>query len=1209
MFIHQLTITPQEAHDLQEHHRILIEKLNKGKSLQWDYIAGLVQDMKAIFRKQSGLHSFWHQVQRDQEKHHYLHLTHDNKEILNLPWQMAIDADEYPFVYISKGFPKQLLNDQHPAQAKPLKVLIMISSPDDLGTTHRLSYEMEEDAIMKSLAPLWEAGQLQVDFTDYGSLQNLQEKLQQQQYHILYVSGHGTYRNNTGYLLLENQDTLQCEYVPAGDFASTVVRNPAHIPALVVLASCQTAQGNNEDGFTGVADELMRAGIPAVIAMAFSIRDDFATVFAGQLFERLAKRDTLPVAYGESLKVMREKEQRGLKNSGQYVSAAQWLVPQLYCTRRVEHIVNWNVNSELIHYSSEKFIGEGSFMLHQPNSEYRFIGRRRESARVFNKLLNKETILLRGQGGVGKTALAIHLVKRLISHNPRYHCFAFDESGIGFNAMIDALQRYLVQERGLHTIQSDVNRFARASHKLSYLLKQIKLFCDPIWVFDNMETCQQNIGGKLKEEYVEWLAFIQQDLLQQHPVIFTCRYPMAELPHVFDVALNQVSYVDYFRKVQDFELRKIKFNDVAAHLYKALGGNYRALEVFDEIYKNNKEQAVVLLQQMTVLSATITEELEAHSKRLVFSELIQLLSKEELYALILLKYFNRPVVREGVEMQSAHFNVKAALKRLHDLTLIEEQLIIKDQYYYITPLVRDWLANEQLPAIEFSHKKAGEHYEHGNRRQSESYYEDLNEALDHYISAGEVLHINSAGARLAEFYYGRLVLHKALKIALQVEAAVGVGTSESVYNTIGSIYRIFGQYRPALTYFEKSYRDRLNKGVRLDEKAALVQESSIANNMGLVYYDMGEFDKALQHWQKSANIQKDLRNHKKLSEVLLYVCDVFLRRGEINRVMELQSEARGRKIISDELAMDERQLYVHFQMARVRGDYADALDTLEKCQELHKLAGNRLGEARIMNYFATIWVDLGEYEKAIEYLTESFRIAQKLGDAVLEVSSLMNQGEMYVNQCKWSQAIEYFEVCLAKQKDIGDKAGESTTMLQLSRIYTAQKEYAQAMKALKRSRLISSSLRDKRGKALQLKQKAAIYASQRRYWRASWVLRKSLSAFEKIKDKLSIAQIYLDMAEIALERNKGGLLYKYAQKAYGIFKEFKNAKGIYRAGWLIAEFHCERRYNRDSIEMALDHLRQCEEIGRKAGFAGLPRIEHLLKENAGNNNRRVFSNY
>jgi hypothetical protein len=165
------------------------------------------------------------------------------------------------------------------------------------------------------------------------------------------------------------------------------------------------------------------------------------------------------------------------------------------------------------------------------------------------------------------------------------------------------------------------------------------------------------------------------------------------------------------------------------------------------------------------------------------------------------------------------------------------------------------------------------------------------------------------------------------------------------------------------------------------------------------------------------------------------------------------------------------------------------------------------------------------------------------------------------------------------------------------------------MKALKRSRLISSSLRDKRGKALQLKQKAAIYASQRRYWRASWVLRKSLSAFEKIKDKLSIAQVYLEMAEIALERNKSGLLYKYAQKAYGIFKEFKNAKGIYRAGWLIAEFHCERRYNRDSIEMALDHLRQCEEIGRKAGFAGLPRIEHLLKENAGNNNRRVFSNY
>lgn len=1205
MFIHHLAITPQETHELKEHHRILIEKLNKGRSLQWEYIAALIQDMKKVFRQQPGLAAFWEQVHSSQHKHHYLHLIHDNKEILNLPWQMVIEAEEYPFVYISKSFPQKIVNDLYPTQAKPLKVLIMISSPDDLGITHRLSYEDEEKAILNALAPLWKTGELQLDFTDYGSLEDLQAKLKQQQYHILYLSGHGTYRNNTGYLLLENQETLLSEFVTAEDFASVVVSKQEHIPALVILASCQTAQGNSEDGFTGVADELMHAGIPAVIAMAFSVRDDFATLFASRLFEHLAKRATVPVAYGESLKAMRKNERSSLQQSGRNSSPAQWLVPQLYCTRQVEHIVNWDVERELIHYNTEKLKIDGSHLLNKQHGDYRFIGRRRECARVFNKLLNNESVLLRGQGGVGKTALAVHLVKRLISHNPRYHCFAFDESGIGFNAMIDAIQHYLEQERGLTSIQSDLNRFVKASHKLNFLLKQLRLFCDPLWVFDNMEICQQGVGEALKEEYAEWIAYIKENLLQQYPVIFTCRYPVAELPQVFDVALSNISYVDYFRKCQELALRKIKFGDVPGLLFKTLGGNYRALEVVDEIYKNNKEKAVTLLQQVADLAATITIELEKHSKKLVFSELIRLLSKEELYVLALLKCFSRPVVIGGIEMQVANKNVKAALKRLHDLTLIEVQLIIKDEYYYITPLVRDWLANEQLPAVEFSHGKAGEHYEHYNKRQSDSYYEDLNEALEHYIKSGDSLHINSAGSSLAEFYYSRSMFHKALKIGQQVEAAVGAGTTESIYSTLGNVYRIFGQYNQALRYFEKSYSDRIKRGLRAGDRTARDQKSAICNNMGMVNYEMGNFDRALGNWSQSVTIQKRLNNQRAMSEVLLFVCDVFLRRGEINRVMELQSEAKGRKIVRDEFVMDEKQLYVHFRIARALGEYDDAEDTLRQCEELHRQAGNRLEVARIQNHFATIYIDQGDYEKALEYLSESLQIAQKLGDVVLEVNTLMNQGEMFINQSKWAEAIACYEVCLESQKRTGDQGGESAALLQLCRAYTAQTQYEKAWKTLKRSRLMGSSLRDKRGRALQLKQKAAIYASQRRYWRALWVLRKSLSSLEKIKDRLSIAQVYLDMAEIALERHQNGPLYRYAQKAYEIFKEFKNAKGMYRAGWLIAEFHCERRYNQESIEIALGLLRECVEIGKKAGFTGLQRIEHLIKENTRNN----ISNY
>jgi hypothetical protein len=55
----------------------------------------------------------------------------------------------------------------------------------------------------------------------------------------------------------------------------------------VLLQACQGAQSGTEPGFMSLADRIFKRDIPAVVAMQFTITNDFATIFAQGFYEAL----------------------------------------------------------------------------------------------------------------------------------------------------------------------------------------------------------------------------------------------------------------------------------------------------------------------------------------------------------------------------------------------------------------------------------------------------------------------------------------------------------------------------------------------------------------------------------------------------------------------------------------------------------------------------------------------------------------------------------------------------------------------------------------------------------------------------------------------------------------------------------------------------------------------------------------------------------
>ena len=213
--------------------------------------------------------------------------------LANVPWEYLYDA-QYGFIGLS---PETVLVRyvEMPAPVSPfavsppLRVLAMISAPDDLP---ELQGEQEWGKLTGALADLADRGMVQVDRLEAGTLVALQRPLRLREYHVLHFVGHGVYDDaaQDGALALEGTDG-KTRLVTGRDLG-LMIRGHRSL-RLVVLNACEGARSARDDPLGGVAQALVRQGIPAVIAMQFEISDPAALVFSKSFYQAIA--DGLPV--------------------------------------------------------------------------------------------------------------------------------------------------------------------------------------------------------------------------------------------------------------------------------------------------------------------------------------------------------------------------------------------------------------------------------------------------------------------------------------------------------------------------------------------------------------------------------------------------------------------------------------------------------------------------------------------------------------------------------------------------------------------------------------------------------------------------------------------------------------------------------------------------------------------------------------------------
>ena len=214
-------------------------------------------------------------------------------ELAALPWEylyhperaffLALSPDLTLVRYVQMPEPVRLLRVE-----PPLRILAMACSPTDLEP---LDIARERQNLAGTLQRLVDAKMVEIDWAPRNSLDSLIAMLGQRDYHIFHFMGHGALLGDdgndgddaTGYLIFENADGTAAP-VSAERLGQAFRRTVR----LAMINACEGAAGGVQTPSAGVATSLLQQGIPAIVAMQFSISDAIAIPFASEFYSAIA---------------------------------------------------------------------------------------------------------------------------------------------------------------------------------------------------------------------------------------------------------------------------------------------------------------------------------------------------------------------------------------------------------------------------------------------------------------------------------------------------------------------------------------------------------------------------------------------------------------------------------------------------------------------------------------------------------------------------------------------------------------------------------------------------------------------------------------------------------------------------------------------------------------------------------------------------------
>jgi len=976
-----------------------------------------------------------------------LRIDEDAPELHALPWELLHERDVWLAAQTETPFSRYLPCKKPwgvPVSARPLRILVAISSPDDLDQRNLAPLDVAQERTTLEQALLEQNAQasklLNLTFLEPPvTLERLETALRQS-VHVWHYIGHGAFSHHRDEAALYLQDEIGHTHVVADQDLVAMMSGLSKPPRMVFLAACESATRSTTDAFLGLAPQLVReTGMPAVVAMQDTVAITTARKLGTVFYQRLATHGVIDLALNEA--------RRTLLTAGRPDAA----VPVLFMRLQDGRLFDVPTSKRRV-----------PFVLPQLDTPV-FTGRDEELVQLETLLLGRKgpkvcsIVGLAGTGGIGKSALACHFAES--------HRADFPDGVIGLRVSgkdADTIAREFARCVGAE-IDPEDTRGAVTIMQETFAHRRTLL------IFDNaMDATVRDLrpGG------------------ERCAVIITTRD--RDLPALLDVPVEGLLDVQPLPDTDSLDLlERLLGKDRVNEEYKAaceiigqVGNLPLALQIVGATLRAQPERSLANYVRSLSLAKLHIRGDKDRDVRASFALSLELLEPEEidffactsvcaedgfsiqaamaagdcdedtayerLSYLYRLSLLNRPqsgtgrfvlhtLIRQFAQELADERGLQAAAAGRHARFFIQlvtssdvndraAASVLAEEMESIL-LAAEWLQHHGVADYAFvlSLEPFFERYGHWEHAVSlMERFRALAERIEDWASFVQLC-IQQAKylSRRGDFAQAEEVLTPIADVANKIESQFTRQRSEAMWrNTLGVILRDQGRFDEAVDAFQRSY-DILES---LEDERG---QAMVLNSLGGVYQRQGRFDEAVDAFQRSVQIGEDLGDQRSLAMVLNSLGGVYQRQGRFDEAVDAFQRSYD---ISEGLG-DQRSLAMVLNslggaLSRTR-QFEEAAAAFQRSIAIEESLGNQRGIAMALNSLGRVLQRQKKVDEAVKALQRSGGIEEKLGNRRGQSMVLVSLGEVFGKQGLRDKAITTIQQALDIAKDLGDQRGQA----------------------------------------------------------------------------------------------------------------------------------------------------------------------------------------
>ncbi len=377
--------------------------------------------------------------------------------LLSLPWELLHDGRGYlgqgkHTVQVRRRLPNRRRQEVRLTRL-PIRILLVSPRPEDEHTGY-FDHRSSALPLIEAVEQLGELAELTVlNPPTFAALEQavVQAAKDKKPFDVIHFDGHGVYdrEHGLGGLCFEDpKDSSKLAgramlLIHADDLAAA---SRDHRIPLVFLDACQTAT-IEDDPTASVAARLLEEGVTSVVAMSHSVLVETARRFVQAFYAELANGRTVGQAMAAGQQALQGNTYRGRIMGAGELRLQDWFVPVLYQEQQDPQVVA-QLPPQAVRRLQERQrrLSLGGLPDPPPQS---FVGRSRELLALERLLHDQPYAVVRGQGGAGKTTLAVELA-RWLARTGRFErvAFASVETTGEARAVLDSLGRQLLPGNG-----------------------------------------------------------------------------------------------------------------------------------------------------------------------------------------------------------------------------------------------------------------------------------------------------------------------------------------------------------------------------------------------------------------------------------------------------------------------------------------------------------------------------------------------------------------------------------------------------------------------------------------------------------------------------------------------------------------------------------------------------------------------------------------